>query len=67
MTMHEPHPWFAPLYRRVLTVAVCVVWLAFELWQQDTLWLLLAAAATAFGLWDLFLSGKYRRRPTDEA
>lgn len=56
------HPWLVPLYRRVLTTAVCVFWLGFEsLFDPGGLWFWLAFAATAWALWDFFLSGNYRR------
>lgn len=49
------HPWFRPLYRRVLVLLVCVGWLAFEITQQDPFWLLMAGAATGYAVWDFFL------------
>lgn len=55
------HPSLEPLYRRVLTLAACIGWLVFELFQQEPLWLLLAGAATGYALWDFFLSGHYRK------
>ncbi len=53
------HPWFNPLYRRVLTQAVCVGWLGFELIEGQSLWLLMAAGASGYAVWDFFLSGRY--------
>lgn len=53
------NPWFQPLYRRVLTVAACLIWLGFELWTGEVLWLLLAALFSGYAIWDLLLSGKY--------
>lgn len=55
------HPWLEPLHRRILTLAVCVGWLIFELFQQESLWLLLAASFTGYAVWDFFLSGNYRK------
>src|SRR3546814_867158 len=66
MPRTEPHPFLRPLYRRIILIAACIAWLAFELTQQDTLWLILAGAATAYGVWDLFLSGNYRTPPGGE-
>ena len=57
--MTQPHPWLEPLHRRVITLAVCLAWLIFELLQQEPLWLVLAAAASTYALWDFFLSGHY--------
>ena len=55
------HAWFEPLYRRILTLAASVGWLIFELFQQEPLWLLLAAAFTAYAVWAFFLSSNYRK------
>jgi hypothetical protein len=59
MSSPAPHPFFRPLYRRLLVMVACVAWLAFELVQQDPLWLALAVGATGYGAWDFFLSGNY--------
>jgi hypothetical protein len=64
--MPEPHPWFEPFHRRVATLAVCVVWLGFELWQGTLLWLMLASAATGYAVWELFLSGRYGSSQTTD-
>ncbi|MGF1477239.1 MAG: DUF3329 domain-containing protein [Geminicoccaceae bacterium] len=64
----QPHPWFRPLYRRVLVLCLCLIWLALELWSQpDSLWVIAALAVTAWGLWDFFLSGNYRPSKTPSA
>jgi hypothetical protein len=61
-----PHPWFEPLYRRVLTTLVCALWLAFEAWvAPGSIWFLLAIGATAYAVWDFFLSGHYRGAPDE--
>ena len=47
-----PHPWFNPLYRRLLTTVFCAVWLAIELWKApSSIWTILAAGFTA---WTVF-------------
>ena len=57
----QPHPWLKPLYRRVLTTLVCLAWIGFEAWQEiGGIWFWLAVGATAYALWDFFLSGNYR-------
>ncbi len=44
--------WFRPLYRRVLLIAVCVGWVAFELVMQgEKLWLTIAILATVYSVW----------------
>lgn len=59
------HPWFEPLWRRLLTVGLCVAWLAVEGLGSRAfdLWFWIALAALLWAVWDLFLSGKYRQRP----
>ena len=56
----QPHPWFNPLYRRVLTACVCVIWLAVEAYSDPgSIWSLLAMGVTAWAVWDFFLAGHY--------
>lgn len=55
------HPWLRPRHRRVLTTLACALWLAFEsALAPGSLWFWLALAATAWAVWDFFLSGNYR-------
>ena len=60
MFSSEPHPWFIPLYRRVITMAVCVAWLVFELIGQQSFWLILAGAVNGYAIWEFFLGPTYR-------
>ena len=63
----EPHPWLVPLYRRVLVLAVCCGWLAFETLQheQNAFWLLIASLTTGYAVWEFFLGPNYRKRDGD--
>ena len=45
------HPWFAPLYRRVLIVAVCFLWLVIEAIAEEPLWQIVAFAVLAYAIW----------------
>lgn len=60
MFSSEPHPWFMPLYRRILTMAFCVAWLIFELVGEQSFWLILAGAVNGYALWEFFLGPNYR-------
>lgn len=60
------HPWFNPLYRRVLTLAVCLGWLIFEFFAGEMVWLILAAGASGYAVWDFFLSGRYPMATGDD-
>jgi len=52
----DRHPWFAPLYRRVAVVAVCVVWLALEAYAGEQVWTFIAVAVTGYAVWSLLIS-----------
>jgi hypothetical protein len=57
----EPHPWLKPLSRRVGVAIACLAWLGFEsYYDPGGLWFWLALGATAYAIWDFFLSGSYR-------
>ena len=57
----EPHPWLKPLSRRVGVAIACGLWLGFETcYDPGGLWFWLALGATAYVIWDFFLSGSYR-------
>lgn len=60
MFSKKPHPWFIPLYRRVLTLAICAIWLTIELIGQEFLWVVIAGAATGYAVWEFFVSPAYR-------
>lgn len=51
------HPWFRPLHRRVLTVAFCVAWLAYEAWEEPgSFWFWIVAALTAYAVMTLIVA-----------
>ena len=56
----EPHPWFVPLHRRVITMAICVFWLVIELIGQQSVWLIIAGAVNGYAIWEFFLGPNYR-------
>lgn len=60
MISNKPHPWFIPLYRRVLTFAVCVAWLVMELIGQQMMWAMISGAVCAYAIWEFFLGPNYR-------
>lgn len=58
MTMFELRvPFFIPLWRRILTVAVCFGWAGFELMTGAVFWAILFGAFGVTALWQFFLSG----------
>ena len=58
MTPNNRHSWFAPLYRRVIAVAVCLLWLALELHADEEVWTVIAAGVTAYAVWALLIAYK---------
>ncbi|PSM19326.1 hypothetical protein [Nitratireductor sp. StC3] len=47
---------FDPLWRRLAIIAACAGWAALEWLNGQTGWALLAAAATAYGVWSLLIA-----------
>lgn len=56
MTPTHRHPWFAPLYRRIVVVAVCLLWLALEAYAGEQVWTLIAVAVTGYAVWALLIA-----------
>ena len=58
--MFSYEPWFEPLSRRLLTLAIAVGWFLVELSTGSfDIWFWGAALVTALVGWQLFLSGRY--------
>lgn len=55
----KAHPWFNPLWRRVLVFAVCFAWFLGELWGGDRFWQGMTFLLTAYAAWDFFLRSAY--------
>jgi hypothetical protein len=50
-------PWFKPLYRRIIVVCIPAAMLIFEVVvSQDQFWMLIWAAAIAYGIWNFFIN-----------
>lgn len=52
------HPFFRPLYRRILVVVVCFVWAVFEYTNGSDGWALLFLAMGAWSGWLLLVTWK---------
>lgn len=65
MPSDAEHPFFRPLWRRVLVVAFCFGWAGFEFYNGSQTWGLIALAAAAYGVWSLFIA--YNPPPEDTA
>jgi hypothetical protein len=45
------HPWFRPIWRRVLVVAICLGWAIFELTDGAPFWAVLFGATGLYCAW----------------
>jgi hypothetical protein len=55
--IEQNHPFFKPLWRRVAIVLAIAVWLGFEIfYTHESLWITVAAAMLAYGIWTFLLN-----------
>jgi hypothetical protein len=53
----QKHPFFQPLWRRVVIVGFVAAWLGFEvIYTKDTLWMSVATVMLVYGIWSFFLN-----------
>lgn len=52
----QTSPFYRPLWRRIAITAVVALWLAFEIYNESGLWIVIAAAMLCYALWTFFLS-----------
>ncbi|WGW05534.1 hypothetical protein [Tropicibacter oceani] len=65
MTLLDPrHPFFRPLWRRVLIVALCFAWALFELVTGAPVWALLFAALGGYCAYLLLIT--FDPQPPDD-
>lgn len=55
-TYEQASPFYKPLWRRVVITAVVAAWLAFEIYNNEGLWIAAAAAMLGYAIWTFFLS-----------
>lgn len=60
------HPFFRPLWRRILTVALPAAWAVVEWSNGATGWAIIFLAAAGYAGWQLFLSPDAKAPSTDE-
>jgi hypothetical protein len=49
------HPFFRPVWRRVVTVAFALGWALVELWAGNVVWAMLFGAMGAYAAWEFFV------------
>ena len=52
----QDSPFYKPLWRRIVIIAVVALWVAFEIYQGSGFWLVIAVAMFCYALWIFFLS-----------
>ena len=53
----QKHPFFQPLWRRIVLVVVVAAWLSFEVfYTYDTLWMSVATVMLIYGVWTFFIN-----------
>jgi hypothetical protein len=62
------HPFYAPLWRRLLIVAVCFVWAGFELYTGEPFWGIIVGAVGAYATYKLFVEKRSvpAEKPSEE-
>ncbi|MGO4851329.1 hypothetical protein [Phaeovulum sp. W22_SRMD_FR3] len=61
MKMIDPdHPFFAPMWRRVLTTVLPILWGGVELATGNPGWALIFAGAGAYAGWELIVKPRLR-------
>jgi hypothetical protein len=50
------HPFFRPLWLRVLVVALCLGWAAFEIAAGSPMWAILFGALGLYAAWGFFVA-----------
>lgn len=51
------HPFYKPLWRRIVITAICAAWTAYEVFfGGDGMWLVFAAGMTAYAVWTFFIA-----------
>jgi hypothetical protein len=67
-TPEQQHPFYKPLWRRVVMVAVIVAWVAFEFYKGDSgLWTTLAVGSLVYAVYTFFLTWPKDQPPDDSA
>ncbi|SHI78067.1 hypothetical protein [Wenxinia saemankumensis] len=61
------HPFYAPVWRRVAVVALCLGWSLVEILAGSTGWAILTGALGLWCLYEFFLSPAARRRARGES
>ncbi|NJM28998.1 MAG: DUF3329 domain-containing protein [Rhizobiales bacterium] len=50
------HPFYRPLWRRIVIVAFVAAWFGYEAYSKDGLWTVLSAAMLGYAIWTFFIA-----------
>ena len=50
------HPFYKPLWRRVTIIATTAIWFGVELWSNDGMWTVIAAAFFGYSVWAFLIT-----------
>ncbi|WAJ29158.1 hypothetical protein [Antarcticirhabdus aurantiaca] len=56
MLQDRKNPFYRPLWVRLLILAVCAGWSAFEWWNGEPTWMMIALAITAYAVYSFFIA-----------
>jgi paraquat-inducible protein B len=63
-TYEQASPFYKPLWRRIAITAAVAAWLAFEIYNNEGLWITIAGAMLAYAIWTFFLT--WPKTPPDD-
>ena len=66
-TFDVSHPWFRPVWVRILVAGICIAWTTIEFVNGNTGWALVFGAASAYLLWAFFVTWTDPLDPEAEA
>jgi hypothetical protein len=52
----QTHPFYQPLWRRIVIVATVAIWALLEILSADPLWIILACALLVYSIWALLVT-----------
>ena len=55
--VEKDHPFYRPLWRRIVIIALVAAWLGFEVFvSQSPIWMIAAGAMLAYALWTFLIA-----------
>lgn len=67
MTEHTNHPWFRPLWRRIVLVGLCAALAVWDLYHANYGWALIFGGLSGFATYLFFIAWKDESEPSDKS